>query len=59
MRKRKSHREKRSSALERRYLDRAILRLCSCFQITAWEVKLADQDVRELFGLIRARRRVP
>ncbi len=57
--RRKSAREKRSSAQERKYLDRAILRLTRTFSVSPWEAKLTEQQLRELVGLVQARRRVP
>jgi len=59
MRRKKSRAHSRASANERKYLDRAILRLTRQFCTTAWECKLSDQHLRELIGLVAARRRVP
>ena len=42
--------------LERRYLDRAILRLCR--DLPHWRVDIETERQHELMGLIRARRRV-
>lgn len=55
--KRKTKSQRRASALERRYLDRAILRLTRTF----WDAaeSLTDSHQRELLGLVKARRRVP
>ena len=53
----KTQAQKRAGALERRYLDRAILRLCRTFCEHA--DKLNDAEQREVLGLVRARRRVP
>jgi hypothetical protein len=54
----KTSAQRRATANERKYLDRAILRLTRTFSVSAWECKLSDQQVRELVGLIQARRRV-
>lgn len=58
MSKRKTTAQKRASANERKYLDRAILRLTRTF----WSherTPLGESDQRELLGLVLARRRVP
>lgn len=57
--RRKSRVAKKSSAAERKYLDRALLRLTRTFCTSAWECKITNQQLRELIGLIAARRRVP
>jgi hypothetical protein len=57
--RRKTAAQKRSSALERKYLDRAVLRLTRTFCTTSWETKVSEQQLRELIGLVAARRRVP
>jgi hypothetical protein len=55
--KRKTQAQKRASALERKYLDRAILRLTRTFYTGRDTIDASDQ--RELLGLVLARRRVP
>lgn len=53
----KTQAQKRAGALERKYLDRATLRLTRTF--CERSDKLDDDQQRELLGLVRARRRVP
>lgn len=55
--KKKTAAQKRASALERKYIDRAILRLVRSFGDHS--DKLNDSEQREVLGLARARRRVP
>lgn len=55
--KRKTSTQKRASATERKYLDRALLRLTRTFYERA--NALSETEFRELMGLIMARRRVP
>lgn len=56
MKTRKTKAQRRRGSLERRYIDRAILRLTRTF----WEGQgsLSDGEQRELLGLVQARRRV-
>lgn len=56
MRAKKSKAQKRKHALERKYLDRAILRLTRTFWDGMEELDASQQ--RELIGLVKARRRV-
>jgi hypothetical protein len=55
--KRKTSAQKRASANERKYIDRAILRLTRTFYCGS--DKLSEPEFRELMGLVLARRRVP
>lgn len=56
MKPKTSKAQKRKRALERRCIDRAILRLTRTF----WQGQqhLSEGDQRELLGLVQARRRV-
>ena len=56
MKPKTSKAQKRKRALERRCLDRAILRLTRSFYQGQQELSAGDQ--RELLGLVQARRRV-
>lgn len=57
MKTKKTAAQKRAGALERKYIDRAILRLVRTFG--EHSDKLNDGEHREILGLARARRRVP
>lgn len=56
MRNAKSKAQKRKNALERRAIDRAILRLTRSF--FDCQQLLSDGEQRELLGLVSARRRI-
>jgi hypothetical protein len=57
MKPKKTAAQKRAGALERKYIDRAILRLVRT--LAEHTDKLTDAEHREILGLARARRRVP
>lgn len=55
--KRKTPAQRRASARERKYLDRALLRLTRTLYTGRDTLEQSEQ--RELLGLVMARRRVP
>jgi hypothetical protein len=57
--KKKTSAQKRAGAQERKYIDRAILRLTRTFHNAENAKSLSESEHRELMGLVMARRRVP